>query len=656
MTWIYRLLLCLAIGLVYAPVVQFSFVDFDDQLVITENRWVQEGLTPESVSWAFSTLYFANWMPITWLTHLLDWELWKDWAGGHHLQSVLWHLAGVLLLFEGLRLASGRVGLSFIVAAIYALHPLHVESAVWIAERKGIVASAFALLTILLYVVYTQKPGPDRMALVAVSLLFGLMSKQMLVTIPIILLLLDRWPLDRLGNEKLSLWQAIVEKWSLFMLSAIFVPIAYVAQHEGEAISTWEGLPLEYRLMNVDVSLVTYLRRFIWPSDLIVFYPHPKETLSLWIVGLCLAILIGLTLAVIVWGRGRPWLAVGWIWFLLMILPVSGIVPIGSHGMADRYSDLPLIGITIALVWTGAEFARRGQVSDRWQMASVAAVLILLGVLSARQVQTWRDTETLFRHVLSVDPDNFMAHNELGAIAWQNKNPATAQKHFEDAINADPSFVLAHRNLGRLWESQGKVDDAVKQYREAGEWGDGVSWVAAAQLLANAGRREEALEACDYAIDRGERGTEIWTLRGYLLIGAKKLDEAESSLLNAISLDPNNARARQHLGVVSLQQGKLDTARLQFAWAASLNPQVADDVEKLVELSKGEDPILLDISAACLSEVEKFGVACRRIEAALILAAKQGRVDLVPGMQARLRAYVADRRYMEFALTQLPSK
>ncbi len=656
MTWIYRLLLCLAIILVYAPVVRFAFVDFDDQLVITQNPDVQQGLTPESVSWAFSTLYFANWMPFTWLTHLLDWELWKDWAGGHHLQSVLWHLAGVILLFEGLRLASGRVGLSFVVAAIYALHPLHVESAVWIAERKGIVASAFAMSTILLYVLYTRQPGPDRMALVFVSMLFGLMSKQMLVTIPLVLLLLDRWPLARLGKEQLTLWGAVKEKWSLFLLSAAFVPIAYIAQHQGEAISTFEGLPLEYRLTNMDVSLVTYLRRYIWPSDLIVFYPHPKESLSLWIVGLCLAILIGLTVAAIVWGRQRPWLAVGWIWYLLMIAPVSGIVPIGSHGMADRYSDLPLVGITIALVWTGAEFATRWRISDRMQMGLVAGLLVVLGILSARQVQVWRDTETLFRHALAIDPDNFMAHNELGVIAWRNGSPATAQKHFEDAIAADPSFVLAHRNLGGLFSSQGKVDDAVKQYREAGEWGDGPSWVEAAQLLANAGRSEEALEACDYAIDRGERGTELWTLRGYLLIGAKKLEEAEQSLMNAISLDANNARARQHLGVVSLQKGKLDTARLQFAWAASLDPKVADDVEKLVESSNGQDPILLDISAACLSEVEKFGVACRRIEAALILAAKQGRVDLVPGMQARLAAYVDDRRYLEFALTQLPSK
>jgi tetratricopeptide (TPR) repeat protein len=290
------------------------------------------------------------------------------------------------------------------------------------------------------------------------------------------------------------------------------------------------------------------------------------------------------------------------------------------------------------------------------QKVLVAGFLITLGLLSARQVQTWRDTETLFRHVLAIDPDNFMAHNELGVITWKNGNLATAQKHFEDAIAADPSFVLAQRNLGQLFSSQGKVDDAVRQYREAGEWGDGPSWLAAAQLLANAGRLEEALEACDYAIDRGERGTDVWTLRGYLLIGAKKLNEAEKSLTNAISVDPTNARARQHLGVVSLQMGKLDTARLQFAWAASLDPRVADDVEKLVEASNGEDPILLDISAACLSEVEKFGVACRRIEAALILAARQGRVDLVPGMQARLRAYVSDRRYLEFALTQLPSK
>ncbi|MBY0589075.1 hypothetical protein K2X85_18020 [bacterium] len=363
MTWLYRLVLVVAIGAVYATVGRFAFIDYDDPIFVTENTEVQKGFQPSSVAWAFRNIEAANWIPITWLTHLLDWECWKNWAGGHHLQSLGWHVAGSLLLFEALRLATGHVTASFAVAMIYALHPMHVESVAWISERKGIVSSAFGMLTLLTYVIYTLQPGPDRLSLVVISYILGLMAKPMLIPLPLLLILLDYWPLRRIqlsgtSTSEIGLaptisWgRVIVEKWPLYLASAVFVPIAYSTQQTGSAISSFEGLPLRYRLANADYSLVTYLRRYFWPSDLAVFYPHPKDSLGLVTLGVCLAILLTISVFVFRMRNKMPWLAVGWLWYLIMILPLSGMIPIGSHGMADRYSDLPLIGITIAIVWT----------------------------------------------------------------------------------------------------------------------------------------------------------------------------------------------------------------------------------------------------------------------------------------------------------------
>jgi tetratricopeptide (TPR) repeat protein len=668
MTWIYRLVLVVSLAIVYAPVARYSFVEYDDPLFVTKNASVQKGFNPDSVLWALSTFDCANWIPVTWLTHLADWEWWKDWAGGHHLQSLGWHLVGTVLLFEALRLATKNAGASFLVAAIYALHPLHVESVAWISERKGIVSSAFAMLTILLYVIYTRQPGADRMSLVVVSHCLGLMAKPMLVPLPMVLLLLDRWPLDRLapgskrptselaGPGKISLSAAIFEKWPLLATSLIFVPIAYWSQQAGKAISTAEGLPMEYRLRNADYSLVTYLRRYFWPSDLVVFYPHPKDSIGLPMLAIYLTILLTITLLVIRWSKARPWLAVGWLWYVVMIFPLSGLIPIGAHGMADRYSDLPLIGISIALVWTGVEWTRRWKIPTNAVRVGCVLLLMALAAGSALQVRHWKNHETLFTHVLAIDPDNFMGHNELGVLAWKAGDLPTAERHFQLAIAADASFALGHRNLGMVQLQQGRTAEAIKQFGEAGDWGDGPSLMESARILMGQGETARALEACEKGMALGEETSGAWTLRGLLLIKSNRFPEAETSLVRAINLDPTNARARQHLGAVYLAQQKLDQARLQFAWGASLDPQVADDVEKLVEASREEDPVLLDMSAACQSQVERFGVACRRIESALKVAFKQGRNELIPGMQARLRAYLNDQTYMQFSLTQLPNR
>ncbi|MBX9655787.1 tetratricopeptide repeat protein [bacterium] len=651
--WSARILLAILVAIIYTQTAWNEFVEYDDQLVITQNPDIAKGLTPEGLAWAFSTSYFANWMPLTWLTHLADYEFYRDWAGGHHLTSALFHLIAVLLLFEALRKMTNQAMLSLIVAAIYATHPMHVESVAWVSERKGNLSSVFWMLTMYLYARYVKAPSIERMAAVAGSLFAGLMAKQMLVSLPLILLLLDFWPLHRrdtfFGLRARPLWPLIREKWSLFLIAAFFIPVAYLMQERGEAISTLEGLNLNYRLQNVIYSTVMYLRRFFWPSDLAVFYPHPKDSLSISVLLGCLCILLGITILAFLLRKKMPWNIVGWFWYLIALTPVSGIIPIGSHGMADRYGDIPLIGISIATVWTLYYIVVRFSVPRFVTIPATAATICLLVGLSYVQTSHWRNTETLFTSIIRVDPDNLIAQNGLGVIDLNKGELDTAAQHFQVAIHADKRFPLAHANLGTVLAQQGKLDDAVAEYREAAEWGYQPSWFAAARLLAQQNKTDEAIAACEYGFGMGPVTSDESTLYGVLLMRAQRYADAERALLTAIQNDPQSAEARLHLALSLLSQKRIDSARLQFAWAVTLNPAVIDSIESLVKSSKDQDPISLDILAACYSQVDKMGAACKSQEAALLQAAKQGHAELIEGMQARLRSYLNNIKYLQHA-------
>lgn len=655
-SWILRFALAALVLSVFSVSLRNDFVEYDDQLVVTENSVVRQGLTAESVGWAFTTGHFANWMPITWLTHLLDWELYRDNAAGHHATSVLWHLAGTLLLFEALRRMTRAPAASFVVAALYAIHPLHVESVAWIAERKGIVSSAFWMLALLAYSLYVERPTPGRWSVVVIAMGLGLMSKPMLITLPFALLLLDAWPLRRTsGPGAMSAGRLISEKWPLFLMGIAFVPIAYFVQSRGEAISTVEGLPVIYRIINLDHSAIEYLRRVFLPIDLSAFYPHPKDSLSAVRIGIDLSALALLTIASLWAWKRFPWITVGWLWYLVTLGPVSGLIPIGSHGMADRYSDIPLVGIYLALVFTAQRALAVLKVPTWARAAVVATLLVGLSAASFQQVTQWKNTETLFRHVLKVDPDNNMAQNVLGALAYRRGELADAEKLYRSALAADPSFALARTNLALLLKDQQRFQESAEQFREAAEWGEGSAWFDAARMNLLLGKPEDALADCEKGLTQTSPTSADWMLHGYLLLGAGRARDAEKSLLQAIALDPDNAEARRHLGVAYLKQEDYDGARLQFAWASSLNPKIVDEIEAMVNAAGGEDPILLDILAACLSEVDRPGAAAQRCHAAALAADRLGRQDLLPGIEERLGVYVRGQRYLDYHSLQLPS-
>ena len=349
------LLLVVVVLIAYGTVWHFDFVNIDDDFYVTENAQIQQGLSLDSVLWAMTTIEEANWHPLTWLSHMMDVQLFGLNPGGHHLTNLLLHIANVLLLFGVLQQMTGAVWLSALVAALFALHPLNVESVAWVAQRKTVLSTMFWLLTVLAYVRYVKKPNWGRYLGMMGIFVLGLMAKPMLVTLPCVLLLLDYWPLKRLGKDSKEFWERLprlaAEKLPLLIPVAAISVVTLEAQSQAGAISTWEWLPLGTRVANAVAAYGLYLKKMLWPMDLAVFYPHPGNSLEVWPVALAALLLVILSLGVWWQGRRSRYLVVGWFWYLGTLLPVSGLIQVGGQAMADRYAYVPLMGLFIILVW-----------------------------------------------------------------------------------------------------------------------------------------------------------------------------------------------------------------------------------------------------------------------------------------------------------------
>ncbi|HEY6009800.1 MAG TPA: tetratricopeptide repeat protein [Geobacteraceae bacterium] len=494
-------MLAAAVVVSYWPVLDNLFVIYDDPEYVTENGPVLAGLTWKACAWAFTTVHTGNWHPLTWLSHMADVSLYGLDPRGHHLTNLVLHTANALLLFTLLRRLTGKDTRSLAVALLFALHPLHVESVAWVAERKDVLSGLFFLLTLLAYHRYTLRPGPGRMAPVALALAAGLAAKQMLVTTPVVLLLLDRWPLGRLrdavhGDGSTTLRRLCVEKIPLFLLAAAGAAITFVShRHEG-AVAPLVPRELLINAANAAVAATAYLGKMLWPARLAVFYPYsPDFPPPLALAGACLIIVL-LSWGTWRWRRRAPWLFVGWYWYLVTLLPVSGVVRIGSMAMADRYTYLPLIGPFIALVWGAAELLAPARARVRRSAVGAAClVIILLATLTWRQTRHWHDSITLFGHTVSVTRDNWLAWNNLG-VAWLLRGgpprglniarflggdvPGTlsvapgavgtvslqrAQAAFREAVRIRPGYESAHFNLGLAALRLGDRETALAEYR-----------------------------------------------------------------------------------------------------------------------------------------------------------------------------------------------
>ncbi len=481
------LALLLLVFLAYWPAVGNHFVSLDDETYVTGNPHVKGGLTGEGVDWAFTSLgYAGNWHPLTWLSHMLDVELFGLNPRGHHLVSIGLHASNAVLLFLVLRGMTGALGRSALVAALFALHPLHVESVVWVAERKDVLSTFFGLLTMAAYGGYVRQRSLGRYGVLLGLFALGLLAKPMLVTLPFVFLLLDYWPLDRVrppppasrtkrkpavgpapprGTDPEPKLSLVLEKLPLFALAALSAGMTWAAQSRGWAVNY--RFPLWDRLSNALVAYVAYLGKTVWPVNLAAFYPLPESGLP---VGRVLAagFILGAVTALVLWQRRRyPYLVTGWFWYLGTLVPVIGLVQVGSQAMADRYTYIPLIGIFILLAWSLPAFelvspgARTGAIGG--------GALLLAGLMALTWVQTtyWRDDQALFGHALAVTRGNWLAHNNLGAFYSRMGRDDEAYTHFKEALRLRPDMPDIHFNIGEALQRMGRLEEAAQEYRTA---------------------------------------------------------------------------------------------------------------------------------------------------------------------------------------------
>lgn len=582
--WLVALALALATFALYLPTLANDFVHLDDPEYVLNNPVVQQGITLEGIRWAFTTTRFANWLPITWLSHMLDCELFGLWAGGHHLTSSALHALNAALVFLVLRRMTGSLWRAAAVAAVFAVHPLRVESVAWVAERKDVLCATFGLLTIFVWVGYCRTASAARYVTALVLYALGLMSKTMIVTLPFLLLLLDLWPLRRVGGAGRTLvapcagaetpgkgssggeasapvsparsWpRLIAEKLPLLALAAIASAWTASLQYAGGAMRLGARLSLEQRVANAVVSVPRYLAKTVRPVDLSVFYPHPGNW-PVWMVVASAALVLALTVAVLAAFKRRPYLAVGWFWFLGMLVPVSGIVQVGSQSIADRYTYLPGIGLLIAAVWGIADLARGSPRVRAALRPAAAAVLLVLAVGTLLQQRYWAGTVELFEHAVAIDEDNWLAHGMLGIAAHEAGlaahsvgDEAQAIEHFRRAIAANPDHPDARHNLGVALKRLGRGEEALAAFLEAarhppprsvtyGEIGELLAergdWPAADAAFAEAERLDPAAPA--YPMARGDLALEMG-----------RRDVAAQHFRRALQLDPNNADAHRGL-------------------------------------------------------------------------------------------------------------
>ena len=533
----------------FVPVVSNGFIDvYDDDKYVTENANVQHGLDAGSLGWALTTTTASNWHPLTWVSHILDVSAFGLSPAGHHRTSVLLHALTTALLFLALARLTGHAGRSAAAAALFAVHPLRLESVAWVAERKDALSGLLFVLALVVYARYVESPRPRRMALVALALAFGLLAKPMLVTVPFVLLLLDAWPL---GRNRTETWkQLVVEKAPLFVLSIASCALTVWAQH-AHAVRSLQEFPLGVRIENAIVAYAGYLGKTIWPAKLAVLYPHPGASLEAWKVGVALLVVGAITSLALFFRRSKPWLVTGWLWYLGMLVPVIGLVQVGQAAMADRYTYLPSIGLAIVVCWA---------LPERTAVVAASVATIALAVGTWRQAPYWKDSVSLMTRAIEVTKDNGIAHANLGLALYRRGDLRGAIRNYQEAIRIVPGFQTAHANLGAVLAEAGRHDDAVAAYRRAIELDptDPDVYNNLGSGHYRAGRLDEAIEAYRHAIQlRPDHAGAVYNL-GTALAAKQDFAAAAPVLSEAVRLAPGNASAHANLAAVLTVLG--DTA------------------------------------------------------------------------------------------------
>jgi protein O-mannosyl-transferase len=541
----------IAINLViYSPAWHYGFLSWDDPLYISKNAEVARGLTWHSVVWAFTTGHSANWHPLTWLSHMLDVQLYGMAAGFHHGTNVLLHIANTLLLFTALCRMTGAWRRSAIVAAFFAVHPLHVESVAWIAERKDVLSTFFLMLTLHAYIHYVHRPRLCRYLVTIAVFALGLMAKPMLVTLPLILLLLDIWPLRRVqfGVGQRQAWLRLVrEKVPFFALAIASSAVTIAVQWRGGTVADFQLFPFTVRLANALVSYIAYIGKAVWPRNLLAYYPY-EPLPGLWVIGSILG-LISVT-AMVIWLRWRfPHLLVGWFWYVCTLLPVIGLIQVAGQARADRYTYVPLIGLFIVAAWGLPEILGSRRHANA-ALAAAAGILIgFLAVAARNQVEYWESDLALWEHTVQAKSGNFFACTNLGFALADRGNFDGAIAQYTEALRISPTFAETHNALGLIYFKQGRLSEAMTQYAEA--------------------------------LRLNPRFVEAHSNLGTVLGAQGKTEEAILEFLKALRIDPDNAVAHYNLGFALADQGRTDEAIAQFREALRINPLNPDAYNRL---------------------------------------------------------------------------
>ena len=577
--------LCTLTFCVYYPVIDHDFINFDDDLYVTANRDIHSGLTVQSVRWALTTLYAGFWHPMTWLSHILDYELFGPEPWGHHLSALILHIVSSLLLFLSLRYMAGGLLRPAAVALLFALHPLHVESVAWVAERKEVLGGLFWILGLYSYTYYSKSPSPKKL-LLAVSVYFlGLTAKPMLVTLPFVFLLLDYWPLKRIlfpedRFQIRALSPLIREKLPFFFLALLFCLITYISEKRVGAVNSYEALDFITRCTNAVAAYCIYLIKLFWPLDLSVFYPHPGMRPFWQIAGSLLILVLISTLVSINWKK-RPYLLVGWLWYLGTLFPVIGIVQVGGHAYADRYTYVTLIGPFIMISWGVKEFLYRYSVNK----APYAIFLVFLTapsvLLTSQYLKYWENSKTLFSRALEVTNNNYLAHNNLGAYLSNNeKDYQSAVREFAKALQIRPAYDDAHYNMGTALVHLGKMHEAAAHLERAIAL-DPTNPQAhnnLGMIYSDGGRYAKAVDHFQTALELDPFNPEVYNNLGLALAKSGKPKEAIASYQKALHLRPEYPGARNNLGVAYMNAGKLEEAVLQFRIGLSVESDRSADL------------------------------------------------------------------------------
>ncbi len=579
-----------------------QFIEFDDPVYVTGNRVVREGITARGLAWAFTSFEAANWHPLTWLSHQLDVTLFGLAPGGHHLTSLLLHAIAAVSLFLVLRRMTGMVWPGAVTAMLFAVHPLHVESVAWVAERKDVLSACLWMLTLACWLAYVRRPGPGRYLPVAACLALGLMAKPMLVTLPAVLLLLDFWPLGRMigpgagGRSRHNPGAALrlaAEKLPLLALSAASSVLTVMAQSRGGAVTRLTVLPIGTRLVNAVLAYGWYLAKAVWPSRLAVIYPYDAASRTAGDPALlaAAAVLLGASLASVLLMRRRPFLFTGWFWFLGTLVPVIGVVQVGLQAFADRYSYLPLVGVFLAAVW-----GLLGPSGPRWRAAMLlpaALVLALLGGRAGVQAGYWKDNLALFTRALEISPGSWQAH-QMVAISLKKKGDGPgAIRHLQQVLEIVPAMSEAHTNLGKTYADLGMPAEAIGEYEAAlRAWPeDALTRFLLAELLYRQGNLESSLVQYRELLRHDPGNARAEHNLGYVLDDLGRVGEAVGHYRAALRLDPDVADAHLNLGVALVRLNRLGEAAAEFRATLALDPGNAtaeSNLRRVAEMQGGQ--------------------------------------------------------------------